>query len=152
MKYYIVLKCVGKTTNRCGWNMGSKRLKWGWEEQVFFWLDTQVIQDVENNREHAWKKGREAEYPNILILQDIWRNFIFFGKLRVLGMFKDVHDLVKDTLILAGVSLFSAIFIIKSFSFHFYQNLNSINCPFNTYQDPKNANFPIKSEIHELFF
>ena len=67
-------------------------------------------------------------------------------------MFKDVHDLVKDTLILAGVSLFSAIFIIKSLPFHFYQNLNPINRPLNTYQDPKNANFPIKSEIHQLFF
>ena len=29
----------------------------GWEEQVLFWLDTRLLQDVEYYREHAWIRG-----------------------------------------------------------------------------------------------
>ena len=35
----------------------EEHAKMGWEEQVLFWLDTRLLQDVEYYREHAWIRG-----------------------------------------------------------------------------------------------
>ena len=53
-------------------------------EQVFI-----LTQDVGDNREHAWKRGHEAGYPNILIvIPQITRYFVkfdIFWKIKGLG-------------------------------------------------------------------
>ena len=56
---------------------------------LFFWLDTRLLKNVGDNRLHAWKGGRGAGYPNILmVISYIPRylmKFDIFGKIEGLG-------------------------------------------------------------------
>ena len=94
---------MGKGRNRIKY--GEEQAKMGMGEQEFF--DLPQVYNRVYNREHAWKGGREAGYPNILmVISHITRYLIKLDIFWEIEDLQDVHDLVQDSLVLAGLSPF----------------------------------------------
>ena len=88
--------------------MGRNRIKYG-EEQAKMGMGEQEFFDLPQvyNREHAWKRGRDAGYLNILmVISHITRYLIKLDNFWEIEDLQDVHDLVQDSLVLAGLSPF----------------------------------------------